>query len=264
MSSLKASAQIISVWSAAGSPGRTTIAAAVAAEKAKTGCRVLVLDADSYAPSIEFQFGIEQAHAGIASIARLAIQGRLTEEQLDNLSVDFQFGKINLKIITGLSMPDRWQEVGFDGMKALIDFAAQYFDCIVIDIASPLDQDLINQHSLVQRNSMTIAALKQSTQVIAICAAEALDVHRFVWEYQLLNELKLDAETHVLINQSTGQHRQVAQTIVRLTGAQPEAYIDFDPSAAARAKQDGVPINLAGRNSSPRTQLAKFVLTKLG
>ena len=40
--------------------------------------------------------------------------------------------------------------------------------------------------------------------------------------------------------------------------------IDFDQAAADRAKADGVPLALAGRNSSARAQLSKFVLTKLG
>ncbi|MEY4320604.1 MAG: hypothetical protein RLZZ471_545 [Actinomycetota bacterium] len=262
--------RVITVWSPAGSPGRTTIAASVAAELAKQGNRTLVIDADSYAPSIEFQFGIEQSHSGIASICRAANQERLDQSTFNKMLVDFSFGKIDLKIITGLSMPDRWQEVGFNGMAAVLEFAQGYFDCIVVDVASPIELQIIHEKSLVQRNSMTVAALKAATHIIAVCGGEDSDVHRFVWEYQQLRSLELSGELQVLVNQlrtaSLGRSaaRQIADTIHRLTGCQVQDFIDFDQAAADRARADGVPLVLAGRNSSARAQISKFVLTKLG
>jgi MinD-like ATPase involved in chromosome partitioning or flagellar assembly len=262
-------AKVFTVWSPHGSPGRTTIAACVATELAKQGSRTLIIDADSYAPSIEFQFGIAQSHAGIASIARAAIQERLTEELFNKYSVEFSHGKVELNIITGLSMPDRWQEVGFDGISSIIEYAEQHFDCIVIDIAPAIELQVIHEKSLVQRNSMSIAALKAATHIVAVCGTEASDVHRFVWDYQQLKSLELPGELHLLVNQirtatmGRSAAKQIADTIERLSGCQVAEFIDFDQSAADRAKQDVVPITLAGRNSSARAQLNKFVLTKL-
>lgn len=267
MSSLKS--KVVTVWSPAGAPGRTTVAASLAVEFAKQGSRTLIIDADSYGPSIEFQFGIAQSHSGIAAVARLATQERLSLEAFNQLAVDFAFGKIELKIVTGLSMPDRWQEVGFDGISAILEFAREHFDCVVIDVASPIELPIIHERSLVQRNSMTVAALKEATQVVAICGAEATDVHRFVWEYQQLKSLELHGELHVLVNRlrtatlGRSAAKQIADTIQRLTGCQVDEFIDFDQAAADRAKLDGVPLVLAGRNSSARAGLGKFVLTKL-
>jgi MinD-like ATPase involved in chromosome partitioning or flagellar assembly len=263
-------AKVVTVWSPGGAPGRTTIASSVAIELAKQGKRTLMIDADCYAPSIEFQFGIEQSHAGIAAVARAAIQERLTLDYFNQLAADFVFGKIELKIITGLSMPDRWQEVGFDGIHAIVEFAQQYFDVIVIDVAAPIELQIIHEKSLVQRNAMTLAALRLANQIVAVCGAEASDVHRFVWEYQALKSLELPGEFQVLVNQlrtatyGRSAAKQIAETIQRLTGCQVAEFVDFDQSAADRAKLDGVPIVLAGRNSSARTQISKFVLTKLG
>ena len=262
--------RVISVWSPNGAPGRTTIAASIAVELAKARNRTLVIDADSYAPSLEFQFGIEQSHAGIAALARAAIQERLDQATFSKLAIDFSYGKIDLKVITGLSMPDRWQEVGFDGIQAILEFATQHFDCVVFDVAAPLELQIVHEKSLVQRNSMTIAALKAATQIIAVCGAEATDVNRFVWDYQQLKSLELPGELHVLVNQlrtaTLGRTaaKQIGETIQRLTGCQVAEFVDFDQSAADRAKLDGVPLALAGRNSSARAQLGKFVLTKLG
>jgi MinD-like ATPase involved in chromosome partitioning or flagellar assembly len=167
-------------------------------------------------------------------------------------------------------MPDRWQEVGFDGINAILDFAEEHFDCIVIDVASAIELQIIHERSLVQRNSLSIAALKRATHVVAICGAQASDVHRFVWDYQQLKSLELPGELHVLVNQlrtaTLGRNaaKQIAETVQRLTGCQIAEFVEFDQSAADRAKSDGVPITFAGRNSSARAQISKFVLTKLG
>ena len=267
MSSPKA--RVVAVWSPSGSPGRTTIAACIATEFAKQGSRTLVIDADSYAPSMEFHFGIEQSQAGIAAVARAAIHERLDEALLEKQAVDFQHGKVSLKILTGLSMPDRWQEVGFDGVNAILEFAEEHFDCIVIDVAAPIELQIVHEKSLVERNAMTVAALKRATHVVALSGAEAKDVHRFVWDYQQLKSLEIPGELFVLVNQfrtatlGRSAAKQIADSIERLSGCQVAEFIDFDQSAADRAKLDGVPITLAGRNSSARSQIAKFVLTRL-
>jgi MinD-like ATPase involved in chromosome partitioning or flagellar assembly len=263
-------AKVVTVWSPCGSPGRTTIAASIASEFAKQGNRTLIIDADSYAPAIEFQFGIEQSHAGIAAVARAAIRDRLDIDLFQKHTVDFVHGKVELKVLTGISMPDRWQEVGFDGINAILDFAEQHFDSIVIDIAPPIELQVIHEKSLVQRNSMAIASLKRATHIVAICGSETNAVHRFVWDYQQLKSLELPGELQVLVNQlrvaSLGRHaaKQISETVQRLTGCQIAEFVEFDQSAADRAKSDGVPITFAGRNSSARSQISKFVLTRLG
>jgi MinD-like ATPase involved in chromosome partitioning or flagellar assembly len=263
-------AKVVTVWSPSGSPGRTSIAACIASEFAKQGHRTLIIDADSYAPAIEFQFGIEQSHAGIAAVARAAIQERLDEDLFNKHAVDFSHGKVELKILTGLSMPDRWQEVGFDGINAILDFAEQHFDRIVIDIAAVIELQIIHEKSLVQRNSLSVAALKRASYIVAVCGAQASDVHRFVWDYQQLKSLELPGELQVLVNQlrtsnlGRSSAKQIAETVQRLTGCQIAEFVEFDQSAADRAKVDGVPITFAGRNSSARAAISRFVLTKLG
>jgi MinD-like ATPase involved in chromosome partitioning or flagellar assembly len=262
-------AKVIAVWSPNGAPGRTTVAASIAIEFAKSGNRVLALDADSYAPTLQFQFGIDQNHSGIAAAARAAHQERLTETELNRLALDFEFGKLSLKIITGLSMPDRWQEVGYEGIQQIVAEAEKHFDVIVLDLAAPLEQQVIHELSLVQRNSMTISALRTATHIVAVCGAEVTDVHRFVWDYQQLKSLELSGELQVLVNKLRHQHgrnsdKQIAETIHRLTGCQVSEFLAHDQALADRAKAEGVPLVLAGRNSSIRAGLSKFVLTRLG
>ena len=79
-------AKLISIWSASGSPGRTTIALALAAELAESGKNVFLLDADTYAPSLDLLLGLVDHPAGLAAACRLVGQERFDYEQLQRLS----------------------------------------------------------------------------------------------------------------------------------------------------------------------------------
>ena len=69
--------QVITVWSAAGSPGRSSLVAAFACELAKTGKRTLVIDADVHAPSLIQLFGFDQNYSGLSAAIRMQAQGTL-------------------------------------------------------------------------------------------------------------------------------------------------------------------------------------------
>ncbi|MEY4559285.1 MAG: hypothetical protein RLZ82_300, partial [Actinomycetota bacterium] len=104
-------AKLISIWSAAGSPGRTTIALALAAELAEGGKNVFLLDADTHAPSIELLLGLVDHPAGLAAACRLVGQERFDFEQLQRLSTRVAVGGGELTVMTGLSSENRWAEV---------------------------------------------------------------------------------------------------------------------------------------------------------
>ena len=64
-------AQLISVWSPIGSPGKSTIALSMATELAESGKNVFLLDADTWAPSLDLQLGLTDHPAGLAAACRL-------------------------------------------------------------------------------------------------------------------------------------------------------------------------------------------------
>ncbi|MEY4492289.1 MAG: hypothetical protein RL085_700, partial [Actinomycetota bacterium] len=153
------SGQVIAVWSATGSVGRTSVAASLACELSKFGKSVLAIDADVYAPSLAQHFGFDQHYSGISAAIRLIDQERLTDEAFDQLLLEYQLGKHELKILAGLTMANRWPEIGFEKIRQLLDYAITRFDFVVVDVASSIETGVVDARLLSERNSTTIGAL---------------------------------------------------------------------------------------------------------
>ena len=180
------SGQVIAAWSAAGSVGRTSIAASLACELAKFGKSVLVIDADVYAPSLAQHFGFDQHYSGISAAIRLIDQERLTDEAFDQLLLEYEIAKHELKILAGLTMTNRWPEIGFEKIRQLLDYASTRFDFVFVDVASTIETGVVDARLLSERNSTTIGALSCANKIVAITTSDSIGLNRFVWATRAL------------------------------------------------------------------------------
>lgn len=267
MSSAANSGQVVVVWSAAGSVGRTSIAAALACELAKFGKSVLAIDADVYAPSLAQHFGFDQHYSGISAAVRLLDQQRLTAEKFDELLLEFQLPKQKLKVLAGLTMTNRWPELGFEKVRQLIEFASSRFEYIVVDVASNIETGVVDARLLSERNSTTIGVLSSAHKIVALTTGDPIGLNRFVWSMHALRELKLDANVQTLINrlgQSGRKHiAEVAANVRQFAEIEVSGFIEEDSSLFSRALADGLPATLVGRNSSAKQILTQFALSQL-
>ena len=70
---------MVAVWGPAGAPGRTTVAAGVAAELARRRVRTVLVDADPYGGAVAQQLGVLDEVSGLLSAARVTAGGMLAE-----------------------------------------------------------------------------------------------------------------------------------------------------------------------------------------
>lgn len=261
--------QIVAVWSAAGSAGRSSLAAAFACELAKANRSVLVIDADVHAPSLIQLFGFDQNYSGISAAIRMLGQGTLDRAALEELLLEFEMPKHRLKLLAGLTMVNRWPEIGFENMRQLLWLARGLFDFVLVDVASSLETSLVDARMLSERNSATLAALSAADHLVAVTTADVVGLNRFVWASGQLRDLKLAATLHVVVNRlnqdALGKKAaaEVAQTIRQFAEHEVAAFIEEDARLFARALRDGVPISLVGKNSSAKQAVQQFVLSRL-
>lgn len=269
MSSAIVDGQIVVVWSAAGSTGRSSLASAFACELAKAGKSVLVVDADVHAPSLVQLFGFDQNYSGLSAAIRLQTQGQLDSESFDKLLLDYELPKQNLKVLAGLTMVNRWPELGFESMRALLRFARERFEFVVVDVASSLEHSLVDARLLSERNSATFAALASANHVVVLTTADVVGLNRFIWASSALRELKLEAKVRVVVNRLNQDQlgKRAAADIARSVGEFAElevsAFIEEDSALFARALSEGVPVSLVRKNSSAKQSVAQFVLGHL-
>ncbi|KQN95213.1 AAA family ATPase [Arthrobacter sp. Leaf69] len=177
-----AEGRIIAVWGPAGSPGRTMLAANMAAELAAEGKSVLLVDADSYGASIAAMLGLLDEAAGLAQACRLADQGLLDGEALLRVAVPVVTKTGIFHVLTGITRADRWTELRAAALSLVLARARQVAEVIVIDTGFCLesDEELSFDTMAPRRNAATLRSLELADTVFAVGAADSIGVPRLV------------------------------------------------------------------------------------
>jgi MinD-like ATPase involved in chromosome partitioning or flagellar assembly len=156
--------RILTVWGPAGAPGRSTIAAAVAAEQARGGRPVLLVDADPYGGSIAQQLGVLDEVSGLLAASRSGLSGSART-----------LGP-GLAVLTGLPRPDRWQEVRIGVLTDLLGQAAAEGD-VVVDTGFSLEEPA-DPGVRAGRNQLTLEALAAADEVLVVGGADPVGLTR--------------------------------------------------------------------------------------
>ena len=269
MSSATVDGQVVVAWSANGSTGRSSLLAAFACELAKANQRVLVIDADVHAPSMIQIFGFDQNYSGLSAAIRMQSHGQLDQPAFEQLLLDFEMPKHRLKLLAGITMVNRWPEIGFENLRTLIQFARAQFDFVLVDVGASLETSVVDSRLIIERNAATLAALSIATHVIAITTADVVGLNRFIWASANLRELKLKAKTHVVVNRFNQEVlgrkavAEVSEAIARFAEHETSVFIEEDCNLFARSLREGVPVALVGKNSAAKQAVAQFALGRL-
>lgn len=264
-----ANAQLIAFWGANGSPGKSSIALSVASELANAGHRVFLLDADTSSPSLNFLMGLTDHPAGVAAACRLAAQGRFDLEQLRRLSVSLSTGRGEVVLMTGISGSERWPELSSERVGVILEVARTGFDYVVIDLASSIETGLRPSLGGPDRNELTRDILAQAEQVILVCAADPIGVHRFLLAVQGLRQIALTGEVITVVNRlrksvlGAGAKQQLTETLSRLGQLSVAAFIPDDSTTADLAVRNSMPMAMGKRGSSAKQAIALLVRAHL-
>lgn len=263
------SAKLVSIWSASGAPGKTTMACALATELTELGKRVLLIDADTYAPAIDVFLGLNDHPAGLAAACRLVSQERFDIEQLNRLSVQLEVSGKVLTVMTGLSSASRWPEVTPDKLAKIIELASTDFDFVILDIASSLESNLRSPDAPIDRNALSRWALTTSSQVVAVCGADPVSIARHLDAMSDLAELRPSGEVLTLVNRlrnsvlGQSAKQQILETLAGLGQLQVAGFVPDDPSAADAALKASISLGLGRRSSQARIAISMFTKAKI-
>jgi MinD-like ATPase involved in chromosome partitioning or flagellar assembly len=171
--------RIIAVWGPLGAPGRSTVAVNLAAELASRGLSVLLVDADTYGGCVAQVLGLLDEAPGLAAAARAADQGSLDVAVLARLAPVALPG---LRVLTGVPRPDRWPEIGAEALERVLELARSLATTVVVDCGFCLedDEELSYDTLAPRRNAATLTALAAADLVVAVGAADAVSLQRFV------------------------------------------------------------------------------------
>ncbi|MDF8262895.1 AAA family ATPase [Luteipulveratus flavus] len=171
--------RVIAVWGPTGAPGRTTVAVNLAAEIARLGRRVVLVDADTYGASVAQHLALLDEAPGVAAAARLADAGSLDRPRLAATAPEVSPG---LRVLTGLPRADRWTELREDAFVEVLQQCRTLAQVTVVDVGFCLEEDeeLSYDTRAPRRNATTTAALREADDVLAVGAADPVGLQRLV------------------------------------------------------------------------------------
>lgn len=254
--------RVVAVWGPTGAPGRTSVAVAVATELAGLGVSSLLVDADTYGGAVAQLLGLLDEAPGLAAAARHANIGTLDAATLRSSARQVS---PHLGVLTGLTRPDRWPELGRAALDRVWELARTLVPVTVVDCGFSLEEDeeLSYDTTAPRRNAATVSALQSADDVVAVCAADPLGVQRFVRALADLREV-VDVPVHVVCTKvrpgpvGARPEAQVTAALERYAGIAPEALVPYDLDAHDRALAHGRSLAEVAPKSSARLALRDF------
>ncbi|WP_437386512.1 AAA family ATPase [Plantibacter flavus] len=255
--------RVIAVWGAAGAPGATTIATAIASELAAVGRRVLLVDADTYGSSIAPMLGLLDEAPGFAAACRLAGSGALDDEQLERISIVHPSPSGSFRILTGISRSARWPELSTERVTATLERCRQWADDVVVDTGFCIeaDEEISSDLFAPRRNGATFAVLAAAEHIVEVGSADPVGITRLLRGHADLVELVDPERISVIVNRlrsvavGTVPSAQLASTLSRFGGIDPAALLPEDQRAVDAAVIAGSCL----RDHAPRGALAVAV-----
>lgn len=261
---------MVAVWGPTGAPGRTTVAVGLAAELAALGRPTLLVDADTYGPSIAQVLALLDDSAGLAAAVRAANQGSLDVDRLVRLSPSVLPG---LRVLTGLARPSRWPELRASGLELVWQVARQLAAWTVVDcgFGLELDEEISHDTAVPRRNAATLSALSAADLVFAVGTADPVGLQRLVRGLQDLAEvLPPGHRPRVVVTRvrssAVGPHpyRRVTEALARFAGVTDAVLIPDDRSAHDAALLAGRTLGEVAARSPARRALAELAAELVG
>jgi MinD-like ATPase involved in chromosome partitioning or flagellar assembly len=188
--------RVVAVWGPAGAPGRTTVAAALAAEVARHRRRTVLVDADPYGGAVAQQLGILDEVSGLLSAARLAAAGQL-EDRIGSVQRGID---AHLSVVTGLPRADRWVEVRPGTVEHLLEVASEHGE-VVVDTGFSLEEDPGSDYGTRPgRNQLTLAAVDTADELVVVGSADPVGLSRLARGLVEVTERAPKAPVHVVVN----------------------------------------------------------------
>jgi MinD-like ATPase involved in chromosome partitioning or flagellar assembly len=232
---------IVAVWGAAGAPGRSTVAANLAAELAELGRSTLLVDADTYGGALAQLTGVLDESSGIAAACRLANAGTLDACRLTEVALEV---RPSFRVLTGITRPDRWLEVRAAAFGAVLALARTIVGFVVIDCGFCLEQDeeLVYDTAAPRRNGATLAALSAADVVAAVTGADPIALARYVRALPDCAEASPSGTPVTVVNRlrdgvvrSGDPRRAVSRALDRYAGITRLHMVPDDPAAVDAA-----------------------------
>ncbi|MBF4162366.1 hypothetical protein ISG29_11755 [Nocardioides sp. CBS4Y-1] len=232
--------RVVVVWGPAGAPGRTTVAAGLAAAVADRDRIATLVDADPWGGAVAQQLGILDEVSGLLAATRLVTRGNLGEG-LDSVQRSLN---PTLRVVTGLPRAERWSEVRAGVLEQLLE-ATRARGEVVVDTGFCLEDDASSGVGVrSSRNGLTLEALGTADDLVVVGTADPVGLARLARGLvDVAGLVRPGTAVHVVVNRmrsTLGWSQQEVEQMVRgFTRVESLTFVPDDRSAVDRALVTG-------------------------
>ncbi len=235
--------QLVAVWGPVGSPGRTTLAVNLAAELARLGVPVVLVDGDTYGGSVAQTLAVLDEAPGLVAAARAAEQGALDLAGLAGVAGEVLPG---LRVLTGIPRASRWTEIRAGALERVLELCRALAEVVVVDCGFNLedDEELSYDTEAPRRNQATLTTLQLADVLLAVGGCDPISLQRLVRGLQDVGTVRAPSPS-VVINRARpaavggAPQRRVAEAMARFAGVDELTFVPEDRSACDTALLTG-------------------------
>nr|WP_283774950.1 P-loop NTPase [Brachybacterium equifaecis] len=242
---------LVALWGPTGSPGRSTLAVNLAAEVAALGSESILVDADTYGPSLTQVLGVLDEAPGLVAASRAASRGTLDAATIQSL---LPLVRERLRLLSGIGVASRWAEVRSASLDLVWSRLLERDAVLFADVAAPLEEDeeLSYDTAAPQRNAAALSAVRRADLLLAVVAADPVSITRLVRERERIEELRT-GELQVVVNRlgAPVPEARVRELILSHLPASAVHVLPDDPATCRRSAWDGTLL----LESAPRSPL---------
>lgn len=258
-----ATGRIVAVWGPAGAPGRTTVAANLAQEAALAGTPVILVDADTYGPSLAQVLGVLDDAPGLIAACRASARDTLDEQTLAGLVP--AVGP-DLRLLSGIGVAARWPEIRPSALEGVWDALASTGALVIVDVGFCLEEDeeLSYDTMAPRRNAAAVSAVARADTVLAVVSADPVSITRLLREAERLTELEVE-DLRVVINRvgPPAPADRVRELVATRIPVRALMTLPDDPGLCRRAAWAGEMLSEAGARTSLRRGMRELAETLL-
>ncbi|MEY4457437.1 MAG: hypothetical protein RIS25_30 [Actinomycetota bacterium] len=219
--------RMIAVWGPLGSPGRTSMAIALAHHASTSGRSTLLIDADTYGSSVAIGLGLLDETPGFAACCRLAGKGQLTESEVLRLREVVRHDPGGFDVLTGIPRTSRWGETERSKAREVFELTRRMYDVVIVDVGFCIEDNEWIDAVAPSRNGTTQLALQQADAVIAVGLPDPVGLARLIRGLDEISELC--DEPIVVINRASPREFEESRRILeRFTSTSPAHSIPPD------------------------------------
>lgn len=261
---------VIAVWGTSGAPGRTTtainLAAALQRQPGVPSLQVILIDADTYAPSVAHALGMGAHASSLSAIARYAARGELHAEHIEHT---IQQSHDGMNVITGLSSPHRWREAAPSTLTQCIHAARECADYVIVDVAAGTLDPLDEFGRFNAGRDEGIAAVLNAADIVAVVArSDAEGLHRLMysleWFHAHISGPKLRIVANLVSEERAGARpaQAIAQALAPYLPGEDISLIADDSQILAAQLQGSALMTAAPSSPAAQafTELARSVM----